>query len=581
MTPGAFIRGGDVVELISKSVLDDFSRRYDKTDLEEKDRFEHLAAYITVRLHHDRLFNTSDVVVGGGGDNSVDAVAIIVNGLLITDIDELAQFDNSTDLDVTFVFVQADRSPNFSSSKIGDIGVGVETFFQANPAFPRNAAVAAKSEIAVAIYQHYAKFARGNPAVRIYYVTTGKWEDDQTLQARMSKVVADLQATDYFSEVTFEPVDARRLAKLFHRTQNAIARNFDFVSRVVMPRVDGVKQAHIGVVPAMTLINLLINDAGDSVMQGLFYENVRAKLPDTNKVNREISDTLRSPSKARFALMNNGVTIIAKRATPTGNTFRLEKYFIVNGCQTSHVLFDCLKELDDSVLVPVRLIETENEQVIDEIIRSTNRQTSVKESRFFITTEFPKQLERFFIAHPEPDRRLYFERRECQYDRDPSAIKPRIIDQDGIIRAYAAMFLDLPHRTTRNFKMLSDQQGKTIFGKNHKYVSYYTAAFALHRVEAYLKTHKFPAKYNITKYHILMALRHIANAAPLPPPTTNKREQYCSVVNAMLWDDVKADALVRSAISVIEEAAAGEFARDHIRTEAFTNTVHEKLKSQL
>lgn len=62
---------------------------------------------------------------------------------------------------------------------------------------------------------------------------------------------------------------------------------------------------------------------------------------DYNPVNSEMKQTLASDTlRARFALMNNGVTIIAKTLRTTGNRFYIEDYQIVNGCQTSHVLFD-------------------------------------------------------------------------------------------------------------------------------------------------------------------------------------------------------------------------------------------------
>ena len=67
----------------------------------------------------------------------------------------------------------------------------------------------------------------------------------------------------------------------------------------------------------------------------------------------------------------------------------------MNGCQTSHVLFEVAREqaISDSVMIPLRLIATQDEDVVNAIIRATNRQTEVKEEQFFAITEFPRQLE--------------------------------------------------------------------------------------------------------------------------------------------------------------------------------------------
>ena len=59
----------------------------------------------------------------------------------------------------------------------------------------------------------------------------------------------------------------------------------------------------------------------------------------------------------------------------TGNRFHIQDYQIVNGCQTSHVLNDQRDRLDPSVMVPVRLIGTADEEVIGAIVKATNRQT--------------------------------------------------------------------------------------------------------------------------------------------------------------------------------------------------------------
>ena len=83
---------------------------------------------------------------------------------------------------------------------------------------------------------------------------------------------------------------------------------------------------------------------------------------------------------------------------------------------TSHVLFDQKGTLDDSVQVPLRLIWTQDEDVIEDIIRATSKQTEIRADQFFALTEFGKQLEAYFQSMPE-GMRLFYERRSRQYDR--------------------------------------------------------------------------------------------------------------------------------------------------------------------
>src|ERR1700704_1142010 len=113
---------GTFMDRMTEATLAEFSAENALEALDEAVRFEHLTGFITLRRHFSRAFATTDIVVGGGGDSSVDSIAIIVNGALVTDIDQVEELlEQNGDLDVTFVFVQAERSPSFDGSKIGNI----------------------------------------------------------------------------------------------------------------------------------------------------------------------------------------------------------------------------------------------------------------------------------------------------------------------------------------------------------------------------------------------------------------------------------------------------------------------------
>src|SRR5262249_42925483 len=145
------------------------------------------------------------------------------------------------------------------------------------------------------------------------------------------------------------------------------------------------------------------------IIKTIFYDNVR-DWQTYNPVNSEIRETLDSAHKDRFVLMNNGITIIARTLRPTGNRFYIEDFQVVNGCQTSHVLADSREKADDSVMIPLRLIGTQDEDVIRSIIHATNRQTEVKREQFLAITDFAKKLELFFQSFPN-GRKLFYERR--------------------------------------------------------------------------------------------------------------------------------------------------------------------------
>jgi hypothetical protein len=561
------------MDRISESLLTEFSAENSLTSLREETQFEHFAAFVAVSRHYVDAFSTSDVVTGSGGDTGIDAVAILVNGTLVTDKDEVKDLAETNGfVDASFIFVQAERSPSFETSKIGQFGFGVLDFFAPTPKLVRNDNITHAAEIMDAVYAHSSKFKRGKPAARLYYVTTGKWVGDPNLEARRLSIVADLEKQNIFEDVEFIPVDADAIQRLYRQAKNALAREFIFSHRSVVPEMPGVKEAHVGLVPAKEFLSLLDDGAG-GILKSLFYDNVR-DWQDYNPVNTEIRETLKTAAgRARFVLMNNGVTIIAKNVRPTANKFYIEDYQIVNGCQTSHVLFEQRNVVDETVFVPLRLIATTDEEVVAAIVKATNRQTEVRQEQLIALSDFQKHLESFFDAC-EPGRRLHYERRSRQYAAGASIEKTRIITPTSLIRAYAAMFLMEPHRTARNYSRLLDRVGTDIFGSDHKYEPYYVAASAVYRLEFLFRNGVVDSKYKPARYQILMAARVLANPAKPGRPNSHDIARYSDAMATVMWDPTKAQDLFEEAVNLVDSVSKGSLDRDTVRTEPFT----ERLK---
>ena len=239
--------GRTVMDRVTESLLTEFSSERGISHLDEAKRFEHFVSFITVGGHYSESFDTDDISVGAA--TGIDSIAIIVNGSLITDVESLEELDSAADLDVVFVFVQADRGAGFDAAKLGNFGFATLDFFKEQPTLPRNDKVASAAEIMSAVYKRSSKFKRGNPVCRLYFGTTGKWTGDQTLEARRQGVISDLQATNLFREVTFTPLGADGIQKLYRQTKNAISREFLFENRVVVPEIPGVTQAYLGFLP--------------------------------------------------------------------------------------------------------------------------------------------------------------------------------------------------------------------------------------------------------------------------------------------------------------------------------------------
>jgi hypothetical protein len=280
----------------------------------------------------------------------------------------------------------------------------------------------------------------------------------------------------------------------------------------------------------------LIKDDEGNLVKSLFYDNVRDWQGD-NRVNLGIKETVDNPTlRKRFAIMNNGITIIAKKLRATGNKILIEDFQIVNGCQTSHVLFNQEASLDDSVMVPIRLIATEDEEVIGSIIKATNRQTEVREEQFLGLSDFQKKIEEYFKTFNN-GHRLFYERRSRQYNV-PGIEKTRVVTMSTLIRSYTAIFREIPHRATRGgYQELAEVVGKTIFGPQDKLDPYYLSALAHYRLEFLFRNQLLDSKYKITRWHLLLAFRLLeSGGTPLPARNAKLMEQYCRPLSELLWD---------------------------------------------
>jgi hypothetical protein len=565
------------MDRITKSLLDEFISQNDLSKLAEETAFELFSGYLVTSRHYTENFSPEDIHVGASNDCGIDSIAIVVNGCLITEPEEIESLAETNGyLEVAFIFNQAQRSRSFETAKIGQFGFGVCDFFSATPSLKQNEDIKIKSRIVNEIISRSAKFKKGKPQCYLYYTTTGKFSNDGNLEARRLTVIRDLQDLNLFKKVDFEFIDAEKIQALFQETKNAISAEIHFPDQTVIPELPGIEQAYLGLLNAVEYLKLIKN-SNEEIITSIFYDNVR-HWQEWNSVNQEIKNTLESEDqKTYFPLLNNGVTIIAKRIIPTGNKFVVEDYQIVNGCQTSYVLYENRDYLNESVFVPIRLIATDNPGIKNSIIKATNRQTEVTEDQLFSLLDFPKKLEAYFPTF-EGNKKLFYERRSRQYNSDRNVEKVRIINMTALVRSYASLFLGWPHRTTRNYKALFKYIGADIFNKNHQLEMYYVSAYSHYKLEYLFRNGAITPNLKPARYHLLLLFRLLVEKVhklTFPQANSHDMRKYCEVLMAVLWNDSQACNIFLHAVDIVKTVADGNLDRDNIRTESFTEKVKE------
>lgn len=564
------------MDRITETLLNEFIQQNSLEKLPQEDAFEHFAGYLVTSSHYSEVYDTGDIVVGAGGDTGIDSITIIVNGTLVTEPDEIEDLSETNGyLDVAFIFAQAERSSSFSTSKIGQFGFGVTDFFDVNPKLTQNTKLGKVRSIWKEILSRSASFKNGNPQCFLYYVTTGRWEDDHDLIVRKEAICTDIKSLGLFRRVVLDCIDASKLQQLYRESKNARTVEILFSKQQAIPEIEGVEQAYLGLLPATEFIKLVENDNHEMLMS-VFYDNVR-HWQEWNPVNTGMKKTLEGSDRILFPLLNNGVTIVGERINRTGDKFFIEDYQVVNGCQTSFVLHECRAHWDESVMVPVRLIATQDEEIKKAIINATNRQTSIPEEQFFALSEFPRKLEDYFPSFDS--HKLYYERRPGQYNGISGLEKVRVINMTVMVRSFASMFLQLPHRTTRNYKALLRMLKDKICHIDHRLEPYYVSAYAHYRLDYLFRSQFLPPELKTARYHLLMAYRLLIDKAELPPMNSNAMERYCKPLIVSLQDDNQYKKIFADAASHVQAVAMNRLDSDNIRTEVFTNSLLDRLSS--
>lgn len=561
------------MDRIIESYIEDFKEEFNYDNTERNKLFEHFANYTIIsKIYPDRS-SLDKINVGGNKNPGIDGLAIMTNNHLTTSEEEIDYFIQENDeLKVEFNFIQAKTSSSFDMSGINTFTSSVKEFFRdGNLTFEDE--LLNLRDLKNYIYKNSIKM-ENSPVLKMYYASTGKWNNDQNLNTIINSCIKDLESTNLFSKIKFIPIDADKLKSLYREIKNKITKEIQFDKHTILPKIVNVTESYLGIVPANELIKITSDDDGE-LIKTIFYDNVR-DFQGYNKVNTGIRSTIQDNNFSdQFVLLNNGVTIVAKSLNKVGSAFKISEFQIVNGCQTSHVLHHLREIITDNIQVPLKLIVTDNENTINDIIRATNSQTEVKNEAFEILKPFHKKLEEFYLTfQKDPGKRLFYERRSRQYF-GAKAKRDRVIGLPNQIASYIAMFLNEPHSTQRYFGELLNSYRSRLFQENHSYYPYYTSGLGLSLLEDFFRENKLKSTSKRFKYHLLLMFRiHLAGEkVPINVSGNKQIEKHCMKVLEVLWDRNKAITLFKKLEEKLETALSQTtiLNRNAHQTRAFTS----------
>lgn len=556
---------------IIEGYLKDFAEAHDLKDVDEPKLFEHFINHCIVSREHPENFDFETVTVGGLGEIGLDGIAILVNDHLVSSKDEIEFFSKKLRrLDVRFLFIQAKTGERFDMGEIGNFLFGVRSFFAQDGSVHVNDQIARLRQMKEFIYDSSIDMDH-NPSCELYYATTGRWTDDAILLERIQAETSALRQTVLFSDVVFKPLDGEAVKTLYRELRHKVTREIVFEKHTILPTIKDVDEAYIGILPCSEYVKLISDNEG-KLQRSVFYDNVR-DFQGNNPVNQEIEETLKdSTENDKFVLLNNGITIVAGSLNKVGTRFRLKDFQIVNGCQTSHILFRNLPVLQN-VCVPVKIIVTTDTDVTSAITKGTNRQTQVNIEAFESLNPFQKELEEFYSTFGKDKvPRLYYERRSRQYENLPIQ-QNHIITIPAQVKCFVGMFLNEPHSTHRYYGELLDANRSRMFLPNHSPFPYFLSGYALsvlHSLFSRALLSQTPRKF---RYHMLMLFRVMFEPTPIPYLNDKRRmDAYCLHLLMLLGDETTARRSFSQCAELLNSVlkASPSKGRESDRLRAFT-----------
>lgn len=573
-----------IMDRITKTLVEDFLTSLDLPQEEPSSDFEKFVNYTILSKEYTKTFDVDTVTVASGNDTGIDGIGIIVNGHLIDYVDEIDDLrEKNGYLEVTYVFIQSKTSSSFSSSDINHFAFGVKDFFAEQPGLVRNEDVSKFAEISDYLLSKASHF-KENPICKLYFVTTGSWNEDQNHLAVIETAKRELKAFNIFESVFFFPLGANEIGKLYRQSKSSISAIFIFTNKVTLPDLPSVTEAYYGILPFLEFKKLLVDE--DDKIFNIFDDNVRDFQGENNPVNQLIGETITGDKSELFSVLNNGVTIVAHSLRASGNNFTITDYQIVNGCQTSNVLFNHRhSEAVQKLGIPLKLIVTEDEDVKNQITIATNSQTAIKGEQLAALSDFQRNLEHYYSSVAESEK-LYYERRSKQYSSDTSVNKTRVITIPIQIKSFSAMYLKNPHLVTSFFGSIVkklDTDGSQIFKPDHQFVLYYTSGLAYYRLDSFLRSKNtdsnIDSRFKKVRFHLLMLFRLIVQPEDLPPMNSLKKtEAYCKPILDVLKDTLKCLEIFRQTTEILEKAEMDIQSREHLKQARITETLIKEFE---
>jgi abortive infection phage resistance protein abiU len=447
--------------------------------------FEHFAASQVLKnfdLSDEQIDNGNS---GGGNDGGCDNLYIFLN-------DELVTFDQIDELNATrgsyldFFILQSKKTTSFGEDALMKWKTVSENLLDMANKLEDYASRYNENTIeSFGLFRKsISKLVRSQVKLRFfyYYITLGtEVHPNVTGQANELKELVK----HYYpsSEVEIHFITADQLMNMYNAD---IEKSYNL--ELADQPISLSENEYICLVKLGTYFKFITDD--NLFLRKTFFDSNVRDYQGNNSVNSSIANTLESEGDVDFWWLNNGVTILSTDIKLiTNKSLQIVSPEIVNGLQTTREIYNYFSKQSKKVehdkrTILIRAIRPKSEETRDNIIFSTNNQTSIPKSSLRVTDTIHLQIEMYFKNNG-----LYYDRRKNYYkNQKKKAID--IISVSFLAQCLISLVLRKPDfARARPSTLLTDEDTyQKLYGGNQDLESYYKAARIGRKVQITLKT---------------------------------------------------------------------------------------------
>lgn len=536
------------MNIVISNQLKNFAKMCHIESYNESKQFEYFINYIMLKQYITFDVNNLGLISTGNNAPGIDGIGIIIDGQLVFGPDDVKTlFKESIKRKIEIIFIQSKTSEHFDLSCFSVFCECVDCVIEGRKSDNDTEELESYIDAIKEIYNNSSLFAN-RPNIKLLYVTTGDYKNDENFERIKTNNIEKLKFKKLFSNIEIRLLGADDIDKAYENIGKENSCEISTIAKLSQSDFETCGNFVVALLNFSEFKKVICDDTNS--LKEIFEDNIRGYLQNETQPNKSMMETINTGKGKSFCLLNNGITIVANKVRETGNKIYLENYQIVNGCQTSNVLYENIdNEHINDIRVLVKMIETSDDDFVKEIVCSTNNQNSVDIENLEALRKCNKELEKYFEALSEKySHKVYYERRINQYKNDISKEMQKI-SIEMLAKSYYSVVLEKPEIVASNYGQIREHFGIDIYTEDLNKDLYYISGYLFMRVIERLDAKKIDVKLKKYRFHLMLLIKRLLKK-------NNDIDIFCNNLNDImnvLDNDKLFDQLFDKSVSIVDK----------------------------